>query len=246
MRILLAVDGSPSATRARDLVASLPWPEGSVVRVLAALDIAPALWGGPWIPAIPAGADAYEAEALRELTFVIEAARARLEAAGLTVEADLVRGTPALAIPDEARLWKPDLTVVGSRGHGSVESMLLGSVSSAVVDHAESPVLAARGDHVGSIILAEDGSPAGIAARDLLVRWPPFAGIPVRVVGVVDVAAPWRTGIAPTMFAAATDLYAELLASTRETFGQVVAAAVATLRAVGRTADAEPRGGGPA
>jgi hypothetical protein len=46
MRILLAVDGSPSATRARDLVASLPWPEGSVVRVLAALDIAPALWGG--------------------------------------------------------------------------------------------------------------------------------------------------------------------------------------------------------
>ncbi len=246
MRILLAVDGSPSATRARDLVASLPWPEGSVVRVLAALDIAPALWGGPWIPAIPVDADAYEAEALRELTSVIEIARGRLEAAGLTVETDLVRGTPALAIPDEAKLWKPDLTVVGSRGHGPVESMLLGSVSSAVVDHAESPVLVARGDHVGSIVLAEDGSPAGIAARDLLVRWSPLAGIPVRVVGVVDVAAPWRTGIAPTMFAAATDLYAELLASARESVGQTVAATVATLRAAGRTAEAELREGDPA
>ncbi len=246
MRILLAVDGSPSATRARDLVASLPWPEGSVVRVLAALDIAPALWGGPWIPAIPAGADAYEAEALRELTSVIETTRAPLEAAGLTVETDLVRGTPALAIPDEARIWKPDLTVVGSRGHGPLESALLGSVSSAVVDHAYAPVLVARGDHVRSIVLAEDGSPAAAGVRDLLVRWLPFAGLPVRVVGVVDMAAPWRTGIAPTMFSAATDLYAELIASSRETLRQVLAATVATLRAAGRTAEAELREGDPA
>lgn len=246
MRILLAVDGSPSATRARDLVASLPWPAGSVVRVLAALDIAPALWGGPWIPAIPAGAEAYEAEALRELTSVIEIARAPLEAAGLTVETDLVRGTPALAIPEETRLWKPDLTVVGSRGHGALESALLGSVSSAVVDHADAPVLVARGDHVRSIVLAEDGSPVGIAARDLLLRWSPFAGIPVRVVGVVDMAAPWRTGIAPTMFSAATDLYAELITNARERFGQVVAATVATLRTAGRTAEAELREGDPA
>ena len=48
------------------------------------------------------------------------------------------------------------------------------------------------------------------------------------------------------MFAAVTDLDAELLASTRETFGQVVAAAVATLWVVGRTADAELREGDPA
>jgi len=53
MRILLALDGSPSADRARALVTSLAWPEGSVVRIVAALDVAPALWGGPWIPAIP-------------------------------------------------------------------------------------------------------------------------------------------------------------------------------------------------
>ena len=102
MRILLAVDGSPSASRALDLVANLPWPPGSVVRVVAALDIAPALWGGPWIPAIPAGADEYEAQALLDLTRVIEASRLRLASAGLAVETDLLRGAPAFAIPDEA------------------------------------------------------------------------------------------------------------------------------------------------
>jgi len=246
MRILLAVDGSPSATRARDLVVSLPWPAGSVVRVVAALDVAPALWGGPWIPAIPAGADEYEADALRELTSVTEDARAPLEAAGLAVETDLLRGAPAFAIPDDARLWKPDLTVVGSRGHGPVETALLGSVSCAVVDHAETPVLVARGDHVRSVILAEDGSPAGMSARDLVLGWSPLAGIPIRVVGVVDVAAPWRTGIAPTMFSAAMDLYTDMIASSRETYGQVIAATVATLRAAGRTAEGELREGDPA
>jgi nucleotide-binding universal stress UspA family protein len=66
------------------------------------------------------------------------------------------------------------------------------------------------------------------------------------VVGVVDMAAPWRTGIAPTMFSAATDLYVELITSSRETFGQVVAATVATLRAAGRAAEAELREGDPA
>ncbi len=246
MRILLAVDGSPSASRARDLVASLPWPAGSTVRLVAALDVAPGLWGGPWIPAIPAGADEYEAHALRELTAVIDEACAPLEAAGLTVEADVLRGAPAFAIPDEAKRWKPDVTVVGSRGHGPVESALLGSVSSAVVDHALTPVLVARGDHVRSIVLAEDGSPAGIAARDLVLGWPAFAGIPVRVIGVVDVAAPWRSGIAPTMFSAAMDLYTEMITNSRETYRQVVAATVATLQAAGRTADGDLREGDPA
>jgi nucleotide-binding universal stress UspA family protein len=246
VRILLAVDGSPSADLARDLVAGMAWPEGTLVRVVAALDVGPALWGGPWIPAVPANADRLEDEAVRELSAVIERAREPLAAAGLAVEVELVRGSPRLTIPEEARLWQPDLTVLGSRGHGPIESALLGSVSSAVVDHSVCPVLVARGNHVSRVILAEDGSDAASAARDLLGRWPAFAGIPVRVVGIVDVAAPWRSGIAPTMFGAAMDIYADMLASTRTTVQQLVAAAVEDLRAAGRAAEGEVREGDPA
>ena len=201
MRILLALDGSPSADRARALVTSLAWPAGTTIRLVAALDVAPALWGGPWIPAIPVDADELEEEAVGELTRVLQEARPALEAAGLTVEAELLRGRPSAAIVDDARLWEPDLIVVGSRGHGPVETAVLGSVSAAIVDHATCPVLVARGDHAARVILAEDGSPAGMAARDVVATWPAFATIPVLVVGVVDVAAPWRSGIAPTMFA---------------------------------------------
>jgi nucleotide-binding universal stress UspA family protein len=99
---------------------------------------------------------------------------------------------------------------------------------------------------VRSILLGEDGSPAGMAARDLVLGWSAFSGIPVRVVGVVDVAAPWRSGIAPTMFPAAMDLYTDMITNSRETYGQVVAATVATLQAAGRTAEGELREGDPA
>ncbi|MFH0750594.1 MAG: universal stress protein [Chloroflexota bacterium] len=246
MRILLALDGSPSADRARALVVSLAWPEGTTVRIVAALDVAPALWGGPWIPAIPVDADHMEEEAVGELTRVLQEARPALEAAGLTVEAELIRGRPSAGIVEDAKLWGPDLIVVGSRGHGPVETALLGSVSAAVVDHASCPVLVARGDHAARVILGEDGSPAGMAARDVVAGWPAFAAIPVLVVGVVDVAAPWRSGIAPTMFAAAMDVYAEMLANARTTHREIVAATEAHLRAAGRTVSGELREGDPA
>ncbi len=246
MRVLLALDGSPSADRARALTTALAWPEGSIVRIVAALDVAPALWGGPWIPAIPVDADQLEEEAVAELTRVLTEARGPLEAAGLAVEAELLRGRPSAAIAEDAKLWGPYLVVVGSRGHGPVETAVLGSVSAAVVDHAACPVLVARGDHVSRVILAEDGSPAGMAARDVVATWPAFTSIPVLVVGVVDVAAPWRSGIAPTMFAAAMDVYTEMLTTARTTHREIVAATEAHLRAAGRTATGELREGDPA
>jgi nucleotide-binding universal stress UspA family protein len=246
MRILLALDGSPSADRACALVASLAWPTGTTVRVIAALDVAPALWGGPWIPAIPVDADQLEEEAVGELTRVLQEAQPALEATGLTVEAELLRGRPWAAIVEDAKLWGPDLIVVGSRGHGPVETAVLGSVSAAIVDHATCPVLVARSDHAARVILAEDGSPAGMAARDLVGAWPAFETIPVVVVGVVDVAAPWRSGIAPTMFAAAMDVYTEMIANARTTHREIVAATETHLRTAGRTVSGELREGDPA
>lgn len=53
MKILLAIDGSPCSTAAVDEVARRPWPQGSTVKVLTAIEsatsvpITPEAWALP-------------------------------------------------------------------------------------------------------------------------------------------------------------------------------------------------------
>jgi len=55
------------------------------------------------------------------------------------VEHEAIEGYPAEVLVDEAR--EAALVVVGSRGHGGFASMLLGSVSHEVAQHASCPVV---------------------------------------------------------------------------------------------------------
>ncbi len=246
MRILLATDGSVSADHARDLVADAAWPPDTRIRVVAALDMGPALFGSPWIPAVPPDADRYEDEAVDALSDVLARAAAALSGPGRSVETELLRATPTTAVVAEMKSWSPDLTVVGSRGHGPVGTTLLGSTSSAIVDHATAPVLVARGRSVGTVVLAEDGSEAARAAEAIVAGWPLFAPALIDVVTVVDVAAPWRTGIAPTMFGNAMDVYADMISSAHDTQEAIASETARRLRAAGRRVEMELREGDPA
>jgi nucleotide-binding universal stress UspA family protein len=61
--------------------------------------------------------------------------------AGFTAEGRVLRGKPWRVICDLGQELDADPIVVGARGLSRVQSVLLGSVSSAVVAHAERPVL---------------------------------------------------------------------------------------------------------
>lgn len=60
--------------------------------------------------------------------------------AGFTAEGHLAHGKPWRAICDTAAERDVSAIVLGARGLGRIESMLLGSVSAAVVAHAHRPV----------------------------------------------------------------------------------------------------------
>ena len=184
MRILLAVDGSPSSDTAVDLVASFALPAGSTIRVVAVdepdLTALAMTWGA-------ADADLTGGDTdVRHLRRAIDRAERALGRLGVEVEGTLVRGRPGSSIVDEAYQRAANLVVLGSRGHGLIETMVLGSTAAEVVDHAPCPVLVARRARLDPIVLADDGSPSARHAEDIVATWPIFAGRDVTVVTVAE------------------------------------------------------------
>lgn len=246
MLVVLAIDGSPCSSRALDLVAGLEWPPDTTIRLVAALETGPALFGVPWLAVMPLDSADLESQMATELRRVLDDGVARLTGPERSIQQSLLRGRPATAIVEDARAVHADLIVVGSRGHGVIESMLLGSTSSEIVDHAPCPVLVARTDTVHSLVFAEDGSEGALAALVFLETWPIFAGHPARIVSVADVPAPIDPGIAPGVYGAMLDTYASARDETSQLHWRLARESADRLTEAGLAAEPEERDGDPA
>ena len=182
MHVLLALDGSPAGDAARQAVESLRLPQGSIVEVVGVAEpsidhIIPTL-----VPS-PSLAEADDRLAA-ELEGILDEVAASLERPGIVVRRSLLVGRPATLIVGAARDLRAGLVVVGSRGRGAIASMLLGSVSAEVIDHAPCPVLVARGPLTGPTLVAVDGSAPSDAAVTYLVSERLFVDRPVQVLSV--------------------------------------------------------------
>lgn len=149
-KILIATDGSPSALEAVEFGLELAeehdaWP--FFIHVAPALDVLPAggyAFGiGAGVPHEPNERDEAPLEAAAELA----AAR------DIDSVTKLASGDPVEEIVRYADTIEADLIVVGSRGHGAVSSVLLGSVSRGVLRRAHRPVAVVRGapEHAQSL-----------------------------------------------------------------------------------------------
>jgi nucleotide-binding universal stress UspA family protein len=146
MKILVAIDGSPSSETAVDEVAARPWPSNSEFRILSAFQIPLNPTPEPWVIS-PAYCDAMEQAAREQARKLVDAASARLQESlgkSVNVTTEILPGSPQAIILAEAERWKTDLIVMGSHGYGTWHRLLLGSVSQAVVSHAKCSVEVAR------------------------------------------------------------------------------------------------------
>ena len=71
------------------------------------------------------------------------------------------QGSPAKVLVEESKTAQ--LVVVGSRGHGGFEGLLLGAVSTAAAEHAKCPVFLAHGTDLPAGLVTDPGqaSPEG-------------------------------------------------------------------------------------
>jgi nucleotide-binding universal stress UspA family protein len=187
MRVLLATDGSATAQVAVDLVASIDWPAPTNIDVVSAVASGVAIFGGPWPPVPPVDTSRFDEDMRREAASILDAAAARLDGPGRTISTASAAGRAADVIIETATDDGVDLVVVGSRGHGTLETMLVGSVAAEVVDRAPMPVLVARRDSLRTVIFAWDGSVGAEHAADFMTTSGIFGGSTIHVLSVADV-----------------------------------------------------------
>ena len=136
--VLVAVDGSAHADAALGEAVDIARSEGARLTVLSA-----------WLPInlyttglVPMNINIAEidAESEKEARRIAEEATTRVPE-GVAVDTAVVGAHAADAILEAAEAGSHDLIVMGSRGRGSLRSMLLGSVSQNVLHHSKVPVL---------------------------------------------------------------------------------------------------------
>ena len=133
--ILLVTDGSAPSRRAADFAASLATQYHAKVTVLHAYHPVPLRLGEPFYGQALA-------TVLQEAQALVDDVVNHLFKMGVAeVDEEILEGPASDAILRVAGTRKPDLLVIGGRGMSTWQGLFLGSVSMAVTQRAECPVL---------------------------------------------------------------------------------------------------------
>jgi nucleotide-binding universal stress UspA family protein len=136
-KILLATDGSPDAGQAAAYARDLALRDGGQVIVVHAFEPVPTYLGDPVEGRVLARHVAAGEEVANE-------AAKKLQEASVDIIVEVLEGPAADAILNVASVRQCDLIVMGSRGHGALARLFLGSVSQRVLAHTHVPVMIVR------------------------------------------------------------------------------------------------------
>lgn len=235
MKVLVAVDGSPFSLAAVDEAVRMPWPDGSEVKFVSAIEMpTPVVVGTMPMPDnyYTEWEKALEDQAIASTTNAL----ARFNEKGITgveTSAKTVKGDPKVSIVEEAERWGADLIIVGTHGYNAFERFWLGSVSRSIASHAHCSVEIVRQpkDSAESdtkpmrILLAVDGSVCGEKALEEIAErhWP--AGSEVCVLSAIHLPMTPT----PETWALPNSYYAQAEKIGRDHADEVVKKAVARL-----------------
>jgi nucleotide-binding universal stress UspA family protein len=171
MKIMIALDGSPASDLSAQEALSRPWPAHSEFHLITAID-----------PFFFVRSPMVLAEAKRATQQFLDDAAKKLNDAGWTSTTSIILEKPRHAIYKAAEDWNADLLMIGSRGHGTLERLLLGSTAQAILRHAHCSVeivrapqpFATTNSNPMKVLIPTDGSDcANKALKSIVARpWP--------------------------------------------------------------------------
>ena len=133
VRIVVGVDGSEQSIRAARVAAGMARSSGSKLHVVTVVRPPEGWWG---VVGSPPPADALSASMERAQRSVLDATMAAVDMEGIDVTVTEEIGDPAVALSAYCEQVGAGLLVVGRRGAGMVERLVLGSVADRLAHHA--------------------------------------------------------------------------------------------------------------
>ncbi len=143
MSILLCYDGSSDSQRAIDTAGTLFPGRAAIILTIWEGFTEVLTRAGAGLAAAPLDFEEIDASNRRRATEQAQEGVQRANAAGLDARPLVVESLGAVweTVLDQAATTESEAIVLGSRGLTGVKSMLLGSVSHAVLQHADRPVV---------------------------------------------------------------------------------------------------------
>jgi nucleotide-binding universal stress UspA family protein len=141
VKVLVPIDNSEHSRKALDWITKLPWPSSTELKLIGVLN-----------PTANAHADGfsalYKSSLALERSKAVDHTQQFLIKSGEKVNAvipnkittQVLEGAPGEQILKKAAEWDAQLIIMGSRGHGGLSKLWLGSVSQEVVLEAPCPV----------------------------------------------------------------------------------------------------------
>jgi nucleotide-binding universal stress UspA family protein len=182
MKILVAVDSSPSSERVLEEAAARLCPAGTSFSIVNVVDV-------QRFARLPALIE----DAKREGDRIVKAGVEKLSPSGHKAVSEVIMGFPRRAVSEYAKEWHADLIMVGSHGHNAIGRFLLGSVAQGILRTAPCSVEVVRpgtdgppSSHPMKILLATDGSDCSVGAAHSLAKRPWPVGTVIKVLSVEE------------------------------------------------------------
>lgn len=198
-RIVIATDFSPGAAEAERV--ALAWAErlGAELHWAHGVEHLPAATPPRAAPLVTSYVERAERQCREGLEGALERSRAR----GVTAEQHRVDAPAARGVVELAGKLSADCVIVGSRGHGRLQSLLLGSVAERIARNAPCRVLVVRGEGSaaapGTIVLGDDLGGGSAAARRDAFELAALLSARIDMVHVPDLGIPYLSSVTLSM-----------------------------------------------